>query len=180
MSEPKPVALGIIRNSSGKILVSRRIAGKLLGGWWEFPGGKLDYGETHEVALKRELKEELGIDVTVLDLYACTTTHWDHGSFALRYYNCSVTDGQIPTPLGCERFVFSAPIDLLELNFLPFDTQLIQRLISEHNILTHFEIRIVVKDGILNLCSEEKLLQDVEKALGPLNVTIQYISVKKR
>ena len=59
-----PVATGIIEDASGRLLVSLRPEGKPWPGFWEFPGGKIDPGETPEQALVRELWEELGITVT--------------------------------------------------------------------------------------------------------------------
>jgi len=58
------VVAGILRDERGRLLLARRPAGKHLAGLWEFPGGKLDGGENAAAALKRELNEELGIEVT--------------------------------------------------------------------------------------------------------------------
>jgi len=60
------VAMGIILDSKGKILIAQRNLQKNFGGMWEFPGGKQEVGESPEDALIRELKEELSIDVEVL------------------------------------------------------------------------------------------------------------------
>jgi 8-oxo-dGTP diphosphatase len=57
------VVCGVVEDDAGNILVCRRPAGKHLGGLWEFPGGKIDPGETAASALIRELREELGIEV---------------------------------------------------------------------------------------------------------------------
>ncbi len=58
------VAVGVILNRDGEILISKRRADSHQGGLWEFPGGKVEEGETIEAALDRELHEELGIRVT--------------------------------------------------------------------------------------------------------------------
>lgn len=58
------VAAGVIRSSDGHVLIARRPLDKHQGGFWEFPGGKVEAGETAETALARELAEELGISVT--------------------------------------------------------------------------------------------------------------------
>jgi len=57
------VAAGILRDSRGRILIAQRPAGSHAGGFWEFPGGKLQPGETPAQALQRELHEELGVAV---------------------------------------------------------------------------------------------------------------------
>ena len=59
------VVAGVIRDARGRILLARRTEGRDLSGSWEFPGGKVEPGETAEIALARELREELGIEATV-------------------------------------------------------------------------------------------------------------------
>lgn len=62
-SAPLLVAAAALLDGEGRVLVQRRPAGKAMAGLWEFPGGKLEPGETPEMALARELREELGIGV---------------------------------------------------------------------------------------------------------------------
>lgn len=57
------VVAGVLRDSSGRVLISQRPAGKHMAGYWEFPGGKIAPGESGEQALARELTEELGISL---------------------------------------------------------------------------------------------------------------------
>ena len=57
------VAVAVIERADGAFLLAQRPAGKVYAGWWEFPGGKVDEGESAVGALSRELHEELGIDV---------------------------------------------------------------------------------------------------------------------
>ena len=92
------VAVGVlIRESDGALLITSRPEGKPRAGWWEFPGGKLEAGETVEQALRRELQEELGITITnclpwkvtehayshaLVRLHWCKITQWE-GEFAM-------------------------------------------------------------------------------------------------
>lgn len=62
-TEPLHVAVGVLRRADGDVLLSQRKAGTHLAGYWEFPGGKLEPGETPQGALARELREELGIEI---------------------------------------------------------------------------------------------------------------------
>ena len=58
------VAVGVLRNARGEYLFAQRPEGKPMAGYWEFPGGKVEAGESHQQALVRELQEELGITIT--------------------------------------------------------------------------------------------------------------------
>lgn len=80
-----PVVAGFLRKD-GKILVGQRPENHSLAGQWEFPGGKIELGETPEVALARELSEELGIDASIGTLkLACTHSYGDVGILILFY-----------------------------------------------------------------------------------------------
>lgn len=67
------VAAAVLKNTDNQILIVQRPLGKPLGGYWEFPGGKIEPDEEPDQALKRELKEELGIEVNAKDLKFLTT-----------------------------------------------------------------------------------------------------------
>ena len=77
------VSAGLILDSDYKILLSKRKKNKHLPGLWEFPGGKIEVGETPEIALKRELKEELNIDTNEACLAPITFTTFDYRDFYL-------------------------------------------------------------------------------------------------
>lgn len=80
-----PVVAGIIKKGN-HILVGQRPETHTLGGLWEFPGGKIEMGESPEVALARELREELGIEAEIGDLkIACTHSYGDVGILILFY-----------------------------------------------------------------------------------------------
>lgn len=63
------IAVGIIRNAQGEIFITRRAADAHMANKWEFPGGKIESGESPEQALARELQEEVGIDVSAASLF---------------------------------------------------------------------------------------------------------------
>ena len=80
------VVCAILVNAEGKVLACQRPAGKALALKWEFPGGKIESGETPEEALARELNEELGIEAEVGDLkLACTHSYGEVGILILFY-----------------------------------------------------------------------------------------------
>lgn len=87
-TEPKPrkqvhVAVGVIRNHDGRILVARRSADQHLGGLWEFPGGKVEAGESVKQALARELHEELDINVLAQTALCCIQHDYNDKSVLL-------------------------------------------------------------------------------------------------
>ncbi|CAH2773644.1 MAG: Mutator MutT protein (7,8-dihydro-8-oxoguanine-triphosphatase) (EC [uncultured Caballeronia sp.] len=93
------VAVGVMVQHDGSYLLAQRPEGKPYEGYWEFPGGKLEPGESIEAALGRELHEELGIDVTACELW-CTLEH-DYPHAYVRLFFCRVTEWS-GTPLGRE------------------------------------------------------------------------------
>ncbi len=84
------VAVGVLVQPDGRYLLAQRPAGKPYEGYWEFPGGKLEPGETVEAALARELHEELGIVMTACHLWH--TLEHDYPHAYVRLYFCKVTE----------------------------------------------------------------------------------------
>ena len=96
-------------------------------GMWEFPGGKIEPGESRESALKREIQEELGIDITV-NKFLCTTDY-DYSSFHLTMhcYLCSIESGEIELrEHKSARWLTSDMLDSVE--WLPADKYIIEKL----------------------------------------------------
>ena len=86
------VAVGILLREDGAMLLSTRPPGKPYAGYWEFPGGKLEAGETVEQALRRELEEELGITIGSASVWKVTEHDYPHALVRLHW--CKVFDWQ--------------------------------------------------------------------------------------
>jgi 8-oxo-dGTP diphosphatase len=82
------VAVGVLIDGEGRFLLTSRPAGKVYAGWWEFPGGKLERGESVVAALARELHEELGIEI--VDARPWQTTRIDYAHARVRLHFCKV------------------------------------------------------------------------------------------
>lgn len=82
------VLCGIITNSERQIFIARRKPGKSMAGKWEFPGGKLEHGETERACLQRELIEELGMHVKVGERIGVNEHHYETFSIRLIAYQC--------------------------------------------------------------------------------------------
>lgn len=120
------VAAVILRD--GRYLVTRRLKDTHLAGFWEFPGGKVDAGETEVDALVREISEELAVGCTVGALILRTTHDYPQRSVTLAFYGCTLA-GEPSAALGQEmRWV--EPGELPTLEFPPADEELIALLSS--------------------------------------------------
>ena len=90
----KSVTAAILIKDS-KILIAKRKAGDRLANKWEFPGGTVEDDESPEQCLKREMKEEFDINVTVGEYFCESIYHYDHGSIKLLAYRTYWTGGEI-------------------------------------------------------------------------------------
>jgi 8-oxo-dGTP diphosphatase len=89
------VVAAVIFNQSGEFLLAQRPAGKVYAGYWEFPGGKVEPGEDTMAALKRELHEELGIDVTAAYPWLTREFDYEHAAVRLRFFRVHVWSGDL-------------------------------------------------------------------------------------
>ncbi|MBI4557847.1 MAG: A/G-specific adenine glycosylase [Candidatus Hydrogenedentes bacterium] len=100
----------------GRYLIGKRPLSGLLGGLWEFPGGKVQPGESHEQALQRELKEELGITIKVGKLLAVVNHAYSHFKVTLHVFQCCHLSGK-PRPNIHTELRWAAPREFSELAF---------------------------------------------------------------
>jgi 8-oxo-dGTP diphosphatase len=111
----------------GKILIAKRNAHDRLANMWEFPGGKVEPGESPEVCLKREIREELQIDITVGDLFGEIFHNNEHGSIRLIAY-WATCDGFGITPVVHDAYAWVALDELDNYEFVPADMYFVKRL----------------------------------------------------
>jgi mutator protein MutT len=122
------VVTAAVIERDGEYLVTRRQRGVHLEGYWEFPGGKCEPGESLDECLRRELVEELGVDAEIgAELLAVTHTYPDRG-VELHFIACTLIG--TPSPVLGQEMRWVARADLRSLKFPPADDELIR-------VLTH-------------------------------------------
>ena len=112
--------VGAVITSDGLVLCAQRGETGELPGMWEFPGGKIESGESMRDALKREIEEELGCSVEVGRQIESTTHEYDFGAITLTTFYCQIFEG---TPLPKEHLTLKwvHPSELNELDWAPAD-----------------------------------------------------------
>ena len=111
----------------GKLLIAQRHADAHLGGLWEFPGGKREPGETFEQCLVREIREELGVEISVGELFEEVVHDYPEKSVHLKFFICRLVSGQ-PQPLGCAAVKWIEKSELAAHEFPAADAQLLEKL----------------------------------------------------
>lgn len=113
-----------IIEQNGKYLIARRKAGDAMGGYWEFPGGKVDGGETPDQGMVRELLEELGVKARPRSLFDTAIT--SDGRAVILFYECEI-EGE-PKALDSDELRWAAPSRLRDYSFLPADAYIVAKL----------------------------------------------------
>lgn len=111
----------------GQLLITRRRAGDHLGGLWEFPGGKRRSGESFEACLQRELNEELGIEVTVVEAVDSIVHQYPEKLVCIRFIRCFLKRGE-PEALECDALVWITRDQIDDYEFPAADKRLLEKL----------------------------------------------------
>lgn len=118
------VVCGIIFQNN-KVLISRRKADKSLGGFWEFPGGKIEQGEQAEDSLKRELLEELGMKVEVIGYFMTNIHRYENFEIELMAFKCNFIEASyVMTDHDEHKWIDVA--DLKNFNLAPADVSIVE------------------------------------------------------
>lgn len=108
------VACGVLVDAGGRVLMAQRPKGKIAAGYWEFPGGKIEPGEAAEAALRRELQEELGVDIADIEPLIDFVHGYRDRRVRLQTYRCRVA-GEAPEGREGQALAWRAVDDLLDL-----------------------------------------------------------------
>lgn len=128
MSKPSLVVAAAIVEQDGRILLTRRLKGTHLAGFWEFPGGKCEPGETMTECLTRELREELGVGSVVGREMLVSRHEYPERSVELHFLECVID--RPPAPLLGQHIRWATRDELASLELPPADAELV-RLLGE-------------------------------------------------
>lgn len=134
MRRPTLVTAAVIIKE-GKILIAQRLPdSRFEPNKWEFPGGKVDFGEHPEEALKRELQEELGIDIEVGALYHLAShVYFRKGldrHVVILFYLCKIINGT-PAPLDCQDLIWTSRNELPDHIFVEGDNDMVSKVTKD-------------------------------------------------
>ncbi|NCP07595.1 (deoxy)nucleoside triphosphate pyrophosphohydrolase [bacterium] len=123
------VAAGLILRN-GRYLITKRPRASFMGGYWEFPGGKREQGETIEECLRRELVEELGVEIKVGETFLDSCYRYPTRKIRLTTLRGVIISGE-PQPIGCEALRWVLPHELLRYPLCPPDMEVAEKILME-------------------------------------------------
>ena len=126
------VSAGLVFRAN-KLLITQRHADAHLGGLWEFPGGKREPGETFELCLVRELREELGVEVVVGELFDTVTHAYPERTVLLKFFLCKLPTGE-PQAIDCAAIKWVNRDELIKYDFPAADAGLLERLLTNDKL----------------------------------------------
>lgn len=112
----KQIGVAVIRNGQGEILIDRRLESGDMAGLWEFPGGKIEQGETVEACIAREIKEEINLDVRVGDRLLLIEHDYPKFKVSLHVHWCDVVGGEAQA-IECQEIKWVQPPELDQFTF---------------------------------------------------------------
>ena len=130
MTKIKPlqeIGIGLVFNQKGELLIDQRLESSSMGGMWEFPGGKKIPNESIEKTIERELKEELGIIVSVGEKLLSFEHSYTHKKLYFTVHICAWISGQ-PKPLASQKLLWVSPDRLFDFPFPAANTKIISEL----------------------------------------------------
>ena len=130
LAEPMIVVVAGVAFSKGSVMLCRRAADSLEGLKWEFPGGKVERGETPEEALAREWSEELGVTAragTLLDAIVHPCSLYPDRDILVLYYVVEILQGE-PQPIDCSGIAWTLPEGIAEFSLAPADALFVRHM----------------------------------------------------
>ena len=140
-SKPLPfqvIGIGVVINAVGEVLIDQRLEEGLLGGMWEFPGGKQEPGEPIEACIARELMEELGIVVSVGEALITLDHAYSHKKLQFVVHLCDWCSGD-PKPLASQQVRWVRPEQLKDYPFPAANARIIDALLGRLNTTSQLE-----------------------------------------
>jgi len=123
VARPHHIVTAAVIRRDGVVLIARRPSNGLLGGLWEFPGGKLQDGEELSACLRREILEELGVPISVGDSLGVYRHAYTHFKVTLYAFHCSLVHGE-PVPIQASELRWVQPGDLFSFPMGKLDRQI--------------------------------------------------------
>lgn len=117
----------------GRVLLTQRRPDDHLGGLWEFPGGKREPGESLRDCLRRELREELGIEVEVREVVERATHSYPDRAVNIEFFRCRLLAGE-PQLLGCQDLAWAGPGELARYRFPAADARVVAKLLASQEL----------------------------------------------
>ncbi len=122
---------GLVVDDDDRVLITRRRPEQPLGGYWEFPGGKLEPGEAPVAALVRELREEIGATVEVGPIWDVLHHAYPAFDLLMLVYRCRLVAGEVAQAIDVADLAWCRPLAIRGYDVLPADAPLVERLITE-------------------------------------------------
>lgn len=124
--QPLIVTAAVLRKD-GRILITRRLEGKRHAGLWEFPGGKLEKEESPEACLRREIREELDLEIEVGAIFAVVHHRYEWGAVLILAYDC-FPQGEAIRNLEVAEHRWVKPAEIASYPFLAADRPIVEKL----------------------------------------------------